>query len=246
MLPASAHTCCLTPPPRIFLISQTVMYTKMPNREKARWSGKAFVSRWKASHPLATCRASSDTFPRQRILKQRLCRHTLASIHPHTHQHGNTLASSLPLPFSIYCSLSVELWCYSSLQKRLKKAVWLKQPPRRISSHESPRQSSLVFPHRCFSTVSSQAWNILITTRRVWKTALTMMLDNYFPFTSWLQTKIACHRNKRAGNRYAHQKIFQSIFFPCLKASSNHRLLDLYVMHLEEPTQHLPLALIKT
>lgn len=225
------------------------MYTKMPNREKAHWSGKAFVSRWKASHPLATCRASSDTFPRQRILKQRLCRHTLASIHPHTHQHGNTLASSLPLPFFIYCSLSAELWCYSSRQKRPKKAARLKQPPRRISSHESPRQSSLVFPHRCFSTVSSQAWNMLITTRRVWKATLTMMLDNYFPFTCWLQTKIACHRNKCDGNLYAQQTFYRApslIVCPCLKASCNHRLLDLYVMYFKEPTQHLPLALIKT
>lgn len=42
------------------------------------------------------------------------------------------------------------------------------------------------------------------------------------------------------------KKKFHSIFCPCLKASSNHRLLDLYVMHLKEPTQHLPLALIKT
>lgn len=227
MLPASAHTHAPLLSVHIFLISQTLVYTQMPNREKAHWGGKAFVSRWKASHPLATCRASSDTFPRQRILKQRLCRHSLASIHTHTHQHRNTHASSLPVPF--FSSLALCQWSSDA-------TVAFRRDPERQHCLSNPEEdklpwkpeAALFFPHRCFSTVSSQAWNMLITTRRMWKTPLTIMLDNYFPFTRWLRIKIACHCNGRACNRYAHQIFYRApslIFITFLKASCNHRLL---------------------
>lgn len=118
----------------------------------------------------------------------RLCRHTPASIPPHTHQRCNTL-SSPPLfhSLSLSTSMSMELWYYSSSQgteRHISGMTWTTL--RRISSHESPRHSSLVFP------VAGVAQWVLrrgtcLATRRAWKMTLTMMLDNCFPFTHVLR-----------------------------------------------------------
>lgn len=84
---------------------------------------------------------------------------------------------------SLSSSLSMELWYYRSgrgTERRIGGRTWTL---RRISCHESPRHSSFLFPVAGVARWALRRGTCLAT-RRAWKTTLTMMQDNCFPFYS--------------------------------------------------------------
>lgn len=167
------------------LVSLTHMYTQMPKRRKLTEREK-HLSQDERLHTHCLHAESLPTPSRDSACCSRgFCYADtlqLASL-LHAHQRRNTLASLLLFhSMSLSSSLSLEHWYYSSSQGRDRRISGMTWPLRRISSHESPRHGSLVFPVAGVARWALRRGTSLAT-RRAWKATLTMMLDNCFPFT---------------------------------------------------------------
>ena len=170
----------------VSILSQTHMYTHRCLREgESPLNWKSVCLKMKGFTPTA--------------YMQSLFRHLPATAHTVAEACATqTLQlASLPTPInaathlhpflSLSSSLSMELWYYSSSQgteRHISAVTWTSL--RRISSRESLRHSSLVFPVAGVAQWALRRGTCLAP-RRAWKTTLTMMLDNCFPFTHVLR-----------------------------------------------------------
>lgn len=119
-----SHSLCI---PLLFLrhtCPHTNAWEKEREREKAQWTGKAFVSRWRASHPLPTCRASSDSASCSRGL---CYADTLQLASLPTPINAATQLHPL-LSFSPFLSLPLCQWSYdTTVAAREPRGTWVEQ-----------------------------------------------------------------------------------------------------------------------
>src|SRR4029434_2295090 len=74
-----------------------------------------------------------DAFPKKRVWRKLLSRHTLTLTHTHTHTHTHTLSPSLPLvPLS---HMFVSLFPLSTRSLLLNQTGFISQTPSHASSH---------------------------------------------------------------------------------------------------------------